>query len=367
MPGRLPPNCYRRGDVIWGRLVVAGREHRASLRTADPKEAGHRLRAWRLRIERRALGADDPRSFQAAVVRWAAEVLPGAVKPQVARRYLTSIAALDAEFGDAALPDITPARIARFIGRRAGTVSNATIRRDLTALSRLLSAAIAWGWIAENPARTFDRSIIRERRAPMALPSDAALARVLAGCPPPMASILRLLAETGMREMEAVRLETAAVDFARRQITLRHTKSGRVRTLNWRTPGGDAGRVLDGLTPDGPFLLPHRGARPYAAFAQDFGNVMRRVQAAEAAAGRPFVRFRVHDLRHRFAIAWLKNGGDIYRLSRHLGHTSVKTTEGYLRYLTDDELDAIVGTAQEGGGTKGGTATLEKRLKTAQN
>jgi integrase/recombinase XerD len=55
----------------------------------------------------------------------------------------------------------------------------------------------------------------------------------------------------------------------------------------------------------------------------------------------------VHDLRHRFAIAWLKAGGDIYRLSRHLGHASVKTTEIYLRWLTDEELDAVMGSAQK--------------------
>jgi hypothetical protein len=44
----------------------------------------------------------------------------------------------------------------------------------------------------------------------------------------------------------------------------------------------------------------------------------------------------VHDLRHGFAIRWLRARGDIYRLSRHLGPTSVKT---YLGYLTDDEVN----------------------------
>ena len=34
---------------------------------------------------------------------------------------------------------------------------------------------------------------------------------------------------------------------------------------------------------------------------------------------------------------WLKAGGSIYDLSRHLGHTSVKTTEIYLGHLTGDE------------------------------
>ncbi|BAK83265.1 phage integrase [Komagataeibacter medellinensis NBRC 3288] len=51
-----------------------------------------------------------------------------------------------------------------------------------------------------------------------------------------------------------------------------------------------------------------------------------------------------------FAIRWLKAGGDIYRLSRHLGHTSVKTTESYLSALTADELDHVLHV-----GTKVGT------------
>ncbi|MCR9071398.1 MAG: site-specific integrase, partial [Alphaproteobacteria bacterium] len=43
--------------------------------------------------------------------------------------------------------------------------------------------------------------------------------------------------------------------------------------------------------------------------------------------------FRCHDLRHEFAIRELESGRDIYDLSRHLGHSSVKTTELYLDYV----------------------------------
>jgi integrase/recombinase XerD len=39
---------------------------------------------------------------------------------------------------------------------------------------------------------------------------------------------------------------------------------------------------------------------------------------------------------------------DIYTLSKHLGHTSVKTTEIYLAFLTPDEAErAKSGTAQK--------------------
>jgi integrase len=47
-------------------------------------------------------------------------------------------------------------------------------------------------------------------------------------------------------------------------------------------------------------------------------------------------KFRIHDLRHRFAVRWLQAGGDIYALKLHLGHSSVKTTEIYLQFVARD-------------------------------
>ncbi len=51
-------------------------------------------------------------------------------------------------------------------------MTNATIRRDLTALSRLLAACVSWGWRTDNPARDDDRFMVRERRDPITLPGD---------------------------------------------------------------------------------------------------------------------------------------------------------------------------------------------------
>ncbi|WP_228391500.1 tyrosine-type recombinase/integrase [Komagataeibacter medellinensis] len=90
------------------------------------------------------------------------------------------------------------------------------------------------------------------------------------------------------------------------------------------------------------FLFLNLGGNPYRNAASNYGQIMRRVAARCEAVGIPFARFRIHDLRHAFAIRWLKVGEDIYRLSRHLGHTSVKTTESYLSALTADELDHVL-------------------------
>jgi len=45
-----------------------------------------------------------------------------------------------------------------------------------------------------------------------------------------------------------------------------------------------------------------------------------------------------HAFRHCFAVTYIRNGGDIYRLSRILGHASISTTQIYLRSM---EIDVI--------------------------
>ncbi|MFT8710928.1 tyrosine-type recombinase/integrase [Komagataeibacter rhaeticus] len=349
MSGRANANIYLRGKTYWGRVQIASREHRSSLRTTDAREARRRLRQWKTELEREAVTGDSDQLFEEAVIRWITEVLATSVKPQTMRRYTISIRSLESTFKGVRVRDITTRLISNFVSGRSGSVTNATIRRDLTALSRLLSACVAWGWITSNPALSFDRTIIRERRDPITPPCPVSVARVKAACPSGMAAILDLLEQTGMRENEAVSLMADNVDHERQQIRLLRTKTSRPRTIAWVTPGGNATALLEQASCAG-FLFPSRDGNPYRNAASNYGQVMRRVAAQCEAANIPFTRFRIHDLRHAFAIRWLKAGGDIYRLSRHLGHTSVKTTEIYLSALTADELDHMLHV-----GTKVGT------------
>jgi integrase/recombinase XerD len=68
-----------------------------------------------------------------------------------------------------------------------------------------------------------------------------------------------------------------------------------------------------------------------------YRNVYRNVAALCAKAG---LQLKVHPhlFRHVFAANFIKRGGDIYRLSRLLGHTNVSTTQIYLRSLQVTEL-----------------------------
>lgn len=50
------------------------------------------------------------------------------------------------------------------------------------------------------------------------------------------------------------------------------------------------------------------------------------------------VRVSPHTARHFFAVQSLKNGMDLYQLSRQLGHNSIAITSTYLRTLQDEDI-----------------------------
>lgn len=357
-------NLYQRGGVWYGRFTFRGREYRGSLRTADRAKAEASFARWRRSIESATPAAEtDSRvSFKRAAVEWDATFLskPESVKPGTAKRYRVSLRNLAPAFSALALDEITRRRIAAFVQDRSRAgASNATIRRDLTALSSILRFAVACGWLDTNAAREWDRSVIRERRPPQAPPSPEAVARALAYARTPMRALAAFLAATGVRLNEAASLEWSEVDLAAGTVSLIRTKTNRPRVIRLRTIAGDATPVLSARArhPRSALVFWHDDGEPFRNASKDFGQLLERVARLEAKAGRTFRKFRAHDLRHAFAIRWLKAGGDIYELSRHLGHSSVKTTEVYLSWMSG--ADGFGNSAQGSAQVSGFWAALE--------
>lgn len=328
----MSDNLYRRTKIWWGRIQHAGREYRRSLRTSDRAEAKKRLAKWIKEIEHLAFYGEDRKTWRGAVLKYTQEVLPQSVKSTTATRYLVSLKQISPYLEDLYLDEIDRKRVSGVISSRLATgATNATIRRDLTAMSRVLAACVAWGWRDDNPARDFDRSIIRERRDPIRLPSDAEVLKAAADVPPMMGRIMLWAVQTGMRESEILTLEHSQVDTTRKTVTLTKTKTDSPRVIPLTGPITDqAVGTYDGTTRHikSKLVFWHGDGDPYRNFASNFSNQRETHK----------IPFRFHDLRHKFAVEYLRHGGVIYDLQRIMGHSSIKTTEIYLDYLTPEEV-----------------------------
>jgi integrase/recombinase XerD len=337
------PNLYKRGETWWARFKVSGVEYRRSLRTAVRGEAERRLKALRKDIEDEArFGLTPPQTWQAVVLSWSTHAL-GDLSPKTRKRYLTSLKQARPWLDGQEIRRIDIAKLRDMVkGRRIGGASTATIRRDLTAISSVIDHAIDEGWAEENPTLTLRHRRMREKRDPIVLPDEEEIALVKAAAPERFADAMDFARETGMREDEIFGL--ARKQLGTDSFTI-YGKRNRLRVI----PYTRRARKIVERQPayiGSAYVFWHGSGERWKSPASRFGDIRRRV-ARKAAHG--FRGFRFHDLRHLYAVEYLKAGkGSLYDLQRLLGHASVKTTEIYLAFLTPEQAKAAMhGVAQK--------------------
>jgi integrase len=135
--------------------------------------------------------------------------------------------------------------------------------------------------------------------------------------------IIRFLAQTGLRQEEAVSLEWGQVSIQRREVRLTKTKTSAPRVV----PLSDEalGTLLG--TPrhiTGRYVFWHHDGQRYFQFASAYRHI----------ADRAGVPWRCHDLRHKFASEFLQQTGDLAALQAILGHRSVAMTMRYAHIIT---------------------------------
>lgn len=331
-------NLYRRGKTYWGRIQVAGKEYRGSLRTRNRTEAIKRLEIWREEVGRAKFYGAKRLTWAEAVINYTEGDI-ASVSDNTAKRYKVSLRKVGPHLRQYHLDQIGPRQITELIAaRRREGATAATINRDLTAVSRVMAAGLGRGANEHNPAKDYDRSLNRERRDPIELPTWEEVAAAIAKAPTPIwGRIMDFASKTGMRENEILTLEKKRVDLPRKAVTLHRTKGRRLRAIPLEGPLlADAVPILEAATERGQELV----------FGRPKDTALKNFPSRYAAWRKKHkVGFRFHDLRHLFAVTYLQRGGNIYDLQRILGHGSIKTTEGYLDYLTPTERRNAMGSA----------------------
>jgi integrase/recombinase XerD len=264
------------------------------------------------------------------------------------QRYACSLDQLSEYLDGKMLHEVTPRLVADIVRfRQKDPVSNATIRRDLGAVSSVMTFAMAQGWRDDNPTLPAMR-ITKEKRTPIVLPQLAHVDLVTSRCPGMIADMVRVAVATGAREEELYSAEREQVDHKLKQMTLigkgRHgVKKTRVIDL---VPFGGY-ELLTALPAyvGSQLLFWHGAGESYKNFSSQFSAVVGRTAAWAKANCIAFKPFRFHDLRHLHAVTWLKDGRSIYTLQQRLGHSSIRVTELYLQFLTAEEELIVKGLA----------------------
>lgn len=328
---KAPHGCYWRGDTLWGRITYRGQEFRRSLETDDARIARQRRAAFKAKII--AINYGDARLiFEEVLIGWGPwikrQVLPGTVKA-----YANALEQIGAHLAGKYLDEIDGKLIGAIIkDRRLKGVKDATIKRNLVALSSVCNYAIDEGYWEHNPVLPRLQRM-KERRDPIVLPRPEDVAKVITRAPGMFATMIAAARATGARQEELASARHANLDRKGRRLTV-IGKGNKLRVIDL-TPF-EGWRIFDGL-PEGIARAPlfwHGSVERYLNVSSRFALFVREIAASDP----DFVPFRFHDLRHLHAVEWLRSGRSIYDLQQRLGHASIATTEVYLKYLTPAEV-----------------------------
>lgn len=145
--------------------------------------------------------------------------------------------------------------------------------------------------------------------------------------------IVMLLQDTGMRIGECLAVEVDNIDFKHRMILLTNTKGRRERYVYFsQQMSKELRHYIKFKERYTSSTLLFSTTKSTALSIQSFERQLK--QAAET------IGFSIHphQLRNNFARQFLLNGGDLYTLSRILGHSSVTVTEEAYLDLTREEI-----------------------------
>lgn len=142
--------------------------------------------------------------------------------------------------------------------------------------------------------------------------------------------------DTGMRLKEVLSLRMEDIDFDNLLITIKDGKGGKQRVVPMSaelrkilfqyTARNSSSSGLVFCSRDGRHLLQSNVRR-------DFGRLCARLRISCVKGG-------FHVLRHTFAVNYVRNGGDVFRLQRVLGHSTLDMTRRYVNLQVAD-LSAV--------------------------
>ena len=225
-------------------------------------------------------------------------------------------------FGQRARLSITPLELQTALHAwRASGLAASTCNHRRSALSHLFTTLD--GKDAYNPLRavpTFAEPKATKRGIPL-----FAVRRIFRHMPASRTKArLELLAWTGMRPRELMRLSLETIDLRHRCCRIQTAKGGPLRDIPLNGSAVAAARRFIALGGWGDFSL---------------ASARKSLHLACRKAGIPAIR--IYDLRHSFGSALRQSGTDLADIQEHLGHSSAELTLRYAPAVSEKLRQAV--------------------------
>src|SRR5688572_789969 len=321
----------KRGGIWYFRKMINGQLFRESTGFADRKAAERRANEIKLDIR---AGVHGWRSTLPSFAEWWA-VYRKTYTPlkSAGNRDGQIVAHFLPHFGASRLDDITKSDIVRYLNLRRTQmtgnpghknrrlVSESTVRRERGLLQSIFERAIDEGYDIRSPFRGIKRGRDKPRTRVLALDEET---KVLNALHPRFQRFVRFALGTGCRLDEIRGIDSKQdIDWIR----------GTVHVIGKFRKERDVP-----MQPDARAALEEQLQEEGKLWKQNPQRL--REVLAEGSARAKIPSITPHVLRHTFGTRWLQAGGDIYKLSKILGHSSVAVTEQHYAHLLKEDLVA---------------------------
>lgn len=368
-------SIYWRNGRAWGRTRHKGQEIRQPLGTTSKREAARLLQTWVADLKGKKHTDGSNTSFEDAVDLFL-ETHAGTLKESSQKRYMLSLLTMAPFFKGRMLNEITRGVLAEFVtwrrklpvrkGRK-GCVTPGTIRRDLACLSSVFTIADDFERCDTNPVPSFmkrmkKRGLVEAAARTRYLSHDEE-ERIVQECYRryqayvakgymKRAHTMRMIVaaiilsiDLGLRDEELLSLRRPQVDFGNNEVTVlaSQSKNGKER----KVPMTDRARgIMESLTEhkNSALVLWHRGGVGF----YDLNHTLKKIGAAVGVTG-----IRWHDLRRTCGCRLIQDRRfPMERVSKWLGHSSVKQTEKTYAFLDVRHLHAELHRSRTKTGTR---------------
>lgn len=312
-------------------LVIGGKRRRISLKTKDGKVAI--LRAGKLADDRQAKN-DGKVLFEAFLARYR-DFLKATRKPRTIDKFEHGLKKFNEFRQIKYLDELTPAVLdecAVWHKAQLKTKYAPGLNRDIRAIKTAMRQAEFWDLVPIQNWRKVSK--FKEVKGRVEYHTPEEIKQILKIFNPDWQLIVRLGFQAGLRRGETAVLKWADVDFKNNQIYIAPNKTEGYRYVPLVPGLRKALEAAKKRAKKGAEFVINVGEDRYSPY------YLSAFYSKETKEKLPF-KCGLHKLRHTFASHLVQNGVDLYRVSKLLGHSSIKMTEIYAHLAQADLKTAV--------------------------